>query len=180
MKSSILVSVVALVGIVACGDSGSSSTAGGGGSGGSGASGSTESTGGTTNSAGNGTGANGEGGTGAVLDAGPGPGPGPGAGGASACGEITTCQDTDQDPSNDCVSCAFTSVCSDQYMACTNSPDCIAVNTCLTNCEAGDMACQQGCLQKNQAGAALYQEVILCAVCDACFDSCDGASAGCP
>ncbi len=180
MKSSVLVSVVALVGIVACGDSGSSSTAGGGGSGGSGASGSTESTGGTTNTAGNGTGANGEGGTGAVLDAGPGPGPGPGAGGASACSDIATCQDGDQDPSNDCVSCAVTSVCSDQYTACTQNADCVAINTCLTNCSVDDPNCPQACAEANAAGIALYQEVILCAVCDTCYDSCDGAMAGCP
>jgi hypothetical protein len=177
MKSSVLVSVFALVGIVACGDSGSSTTTTGGG--GSGA-GSVVSTGGTIDAGGNGSGANGEGGTGAVLDAGPGPGPGPGAGGASSCGTISVCQDADQDPSNDCVSCAFTSACSDQYMACTNSTDCIAVNTCLSKCAPDDAPCQQGCLENNPAGAALYQEVILCAVCDTCYDSCNGAMAGCP
>jgi hypothetical protein len=179
MKSSVLVSVFALVGIVACGDSGSSTTTAGGGgsggSGGSGASGSTESTGGTTNTAGNGSGANGVGGNGVGPT-----GPGPGAGGASSCGTISVCQDTDQDPSNDCVSCAFTSACSDQYMACTNSTDCIDVNTCLSKCAEDDAPCQQGCLENNPAGAALYQEVILCAVCDTCYDACDGATAGCP
>ncbi|MEO7331923.1 MAG: hypothetical protein ABI193_25325 [Minicystis sp.] len=50
---------------------------------------------------------------------------------------------------------------------------------CINGC-ASDAACQMACAQNHQQGAALYQELVICAICDACPIDCDGPGSGCP
>ena len=41
-------------------------------------------------------------------------------------------------------------------------------------------SCAQ-CEQMNhQAGAMVYNDLVMCVICDECYTTCDGATAGCP
>jgi hypothetical protein len=190
LKKLELVTWLAL-GLMACGDSGSS-----GGSGGSGASSNGgDNTGGTSTA-----GAPSDGGAppivgGAPSNGGAPPivGGAPSTGGAPpiGCDGTGVCQDADEDPFNDCVSCALADACSGQLQACGAEPDCCTPQAdgscgadsfvgCINLCDAQDQACFDNCLQTHPTGAQVYNELVFCAICDNCYNDCDGASSGCP
>jgi hypothetical protein len=127
----------------------------------------------------------------------------------AACDNTGVCQDQDMDTTNDCVSCAFESECVDQVSACGGEPDCCdanpcspasyvgcinacvdTANACEMACGAGDQACVDqcgmdfdtcgmACQTQNPQGAMLYNDLVLCVICDTCPVDCDGPGSGC-
>jgi hypothetical protein len=79
-----------------------------------------------------------------------------------------------------CQTCAMQGPCVNQYVACTNSPPCTALNDCLNACPPGDQPCLDGCAATYPEGAPLLQAAATCVFCTACYSDCDGASIGCP
>lgn len=186
MNKSVLVSALLVAGlVVACGDSGAGGSGGSGGGNGGESAGGTSSDGGSLNVGGFGNGGD------------------PGNGGSTTnnmstttgmmggCDDTGVCQDADQDTTNDCISCAFAGACSDQLQACGVEPDCCTPQAdgscgtdsfvgCIGACAQGDQACLDTCVQTYATGAALYNELLICAVCDQCPIDCDGPGSGCP
>jgi hypothetical protein len=184
MNKSVLVSALLVAGlVVACGDSGTGGSGGSGGGSGGESAGGTSSDGGTLNVGGFGNGGD------------------PGNGGSTTnnmstttgmtggCDDTGVCQDQDQDPTNDCISCAFAGECADELNACGVEPDCCTPQPdgscgadsfvgCIGACQ--DQACFDACAQDHQTGALLYNELTICAICDQCPIDCDGPGSGCP
>jgi len=48
---------------------------------------------------------------------------------------------------------------------------------CVSQC--ADQACYDGCVQMYPAGAQLYDQLVRCVMCDACYSDCDGTGYGC-
>ncbi|MFO0758552.1 MAG: hypothetical protein U0359_18815 [Byssovorax sp.] len=92
------------------------------------------------------------------------------------------------DPTNDCVSCAFQDACLSQVQACGGEPDCCDANPCSENsfvgcigkCAQNDQACFDACVQAHMTGAQVYNDLVVCVICDTCPMDCDAAGAGCP
>ena len=157
--------IVSAVALVACG----SSSDGAGGSGGNGGSATTSTGTGTTTVTSTGTG------TTTTTTTGTGTG-----GGAGSCDNTGTCQDADQDATNDCISCALVGACSDQYNACTGDQDCVALNTCFNGCGDNDQTCLTSCAQQHPTGFQLYNAMLICAICEQCPNDCAVEGANCP
>ena len=82
--------------------------------------------------------------------------------------------------SGDCASCqdcSFNGPCFLETQACTNNQDCIDLINCLGECF--DQACYDECSMQYAGGLDDYSNLVYCVFCDACYFSCDGASAGC-
>jgi hypothetical protein len=77
-----------------------------------------------------------------------------------------------------CVGCAVLGPCEAQNDACTSSMECVGLFDCFNQCS--DEQCYQDCVDENPDGAQLYNELVFCLICEACFDDCEGAAAGCP
>lgn len=103
-----------------------------------------------------------------------------GTGGSASCDNKGVCEDTDMDPTNDCVGCALAGECADEYAACTGDQDCVALNMCFGMCGQGDTQCLQSCAQQHPTGYQLYNQVATCAICTVCPVDCDGPGSGCP
>lgn len=165
---------------------------------------------GTAGSAGNG----GSGGSGGAGNGGSGGGGNGGSGGAGGTGGGTTsmttssttsttsttmggqcdnkgtCQDMDNDPTNDCAGCAFAGPCLSKEQACEMDKDCCnAMGTmcdpnsfvaCLNACAANDSACVKKCQTDHPTGAMLYSDLIVCVVCDNCPTDCAMYAGNCP
>jgi hypothetical protein len=94
----------------------------------------------------------------------------------------------DMDPTNDCASCAFAGNCADKVSACGMNPDCCDANPCsansfvgcITACMQGDTACEMKCQTDHPTGAMLYNDLVVCVICQECPMDCNAAMAGCP
>ncbi len=82
------------------------------------------------------------------------------------------------DSSFGCIACALSTLCADVYDACASEQLCIDFSTCSNAC--ADQACYDQCVADNPLGADLYDALLNCILCEACYFDCDGASAGCP
>ena len=80
-----------------------------------------------------------------------------------------------------CIDCSINTTCSASYEACFSDMECLAFVQCVEDCQnqSNPDACYQQCFEVYPTGAQLYQEAVFCIVCDSCFQSCDGAGAGC-
>jgi hypothetical protein len=83
---------------------------------------------------------------------------------------------------DDCTTCANRAalrVCSGAWADCQAAAGCVELTTCALGCD-GDAACAAAC----QAGAdrlaqAAFDDVVACAVCDACRDACAAFDEAC-
>jgi hypothetical protein len=50
--------------------------------------------------------------------------------------------------------------------------------SCIDPCF--DQACFDACLMQYPSGASLYNDIVTCAICDECYNDCDGPGSGCP
>jgi hypothetical protein len=84
------------------------------------------------------------------------------------------------DAQSGCLGCALADACAAEYTACANDPsgECIAFVQCMDSCQ--DQACVDQCVADHPGGATLYNDLVFCAICEACPVSCDGAGSGCP
>jgi hypothetical protein len=106
------------------------------------------------------------------------------------CDNKGVCQDQDQDPTNDCVSCSFQGPCQMQLEACVNDKDCCLQQPdgacspdsfvgCINNC-GNDQQCVQKCQMSHPVGAKEYQDFLVCVVCQTCPNDCAEFGAMCP
>lgn len=96
--------------------------------------------------------------------------------GPSGCDNTGNCGDI----GIGCIGCALEGPCADGYDACMNDMDCTAVIDCFSGCDGGDQACFQTCIDQHPSGFQLYETFVLCVICDACPNDCDGSGSGCP
>ena len=82
----------------------------------------------------------------------------------SACGE--------------CVAAAMQGPCSRFWLPCTSQGACDLHFDCVAGCE-GEAACCDACRDGNEDLAALFDEMVACAYCDACGDLCGSAVPAC-
>ena len=82
----------------------------------------------------------------------------------SACGE--------------CVAAAMQGPCSRFWVPCTSQGACDLHFDCVAGCE-GEAACCDSCRAGNEEVAALFDEMVACAYCDACGDACGAAVPAC-
>ena len=87
-----------------------------------------------------------------------------GAGGGSVCDDKGVC--------DECIQCAFASMCAGLWDACQSSSACVAVDGCIGGCSTA--SCKQECLQNNPNGVAAWTAVNSCLYCDACPSDCPG------
>jgi len=89
------------------------------------------------------------------------------------------------------VSCALADACSGALQACGQDPDCCTPQAdgscgtdsfvgCIDACAQGDQACFDQCVTDHQTGAGLYNDLVVCAICQECPIDCDGPGSGCP
>lgn len=97
-------------------------------------------------------------------------GTGPGCDAEGFCG----------DTENGCVSCAVGpgGPCENAYYGCIDTDICIAYADCASMCM--DPQCAEKCAATYPEGAQLYNNLVVCVICDVCPVSCDGAISGCP
>lgn len=76
-----------------------------------------------------------------------------------------------------CIACAIAGACSDDYDACAADQGCIDYSTCAGSC--ADQACFEQCVADNPVGADIYNTLLVCVLCEQCYNDCDGASTGC-
>lgn len=90
------------------------------------------------------------------------------------------CDDSDNcgDSTMGCIACALEGNCASQYGDCAADQDCIDFSTCAGAC--ADQACYDQCVTDHPTGADIYNTLLVCVLCDECYNDCDGASAGCP
>jgi len=92
------------------------------------------------------------------------------SGGGGTCDTQPTCAD--------CQDCAFAGACSDETDACLADADCVALVDCLDPCTT--QACDTACFNAHPSGAAIYDTLAVCVICDECPITCDGPGSGCP
>jgi hypothetical protein len=95
--------------------------------------------------------------------------------GTSFCDNTGNCGDVGQG----CISCAVNGQCSDSYNACIGTQECTDYINCTSNC-GGDPMCAQKCALTFPNGAQLYNSLVVCVICNACFNDCQGQQNGCP
>ncbi len=74
-----------------------------------------------------------------------------------------------------CQTCSFDWDCGSQYSECQAEPECLALNF-VNDCAAADDTCIQACVDANPNGVDPLVSLIDCIYCDACYETCDGAS----
>lgn len=84
------------------------------------------------------------------------------------CGDSTT----------GCIVCSLGGNCSDVYEACVYEQDCVDYSGCINAC--GDQACKDQCAAAHPTGVDIYTTLLVCILCEECYNDCQGASAGCP
>ena len=77
-----------------------------------------------------------------------------------------------------CFGCALAGECAGLYDDCAADSECTAVSDCIGAC--GDQACVDQCATDHPAGAAAYEALLVCVICDQCYNDCDGLGSGCP
>jgi hypothetical protein len=85
----------------------------------------------------------------------------------------------DEGSCEDCQQCALSDECADEYDDCSADNECIDFATCAGECGATDQECFEECAASYPNGAAMYNELVICVICDECYDTCDGAGSGC-
>lgn len=93
--------------------------------------------------------------------------------GPSECDNQGNCGDE----TSGCIGCSLSGLCAPSYENCAADGECIAFADCAGQCV--DQACQDKCAMTYPNGAELYNQLIQCVLCAACFFDCDGASIGC-
>lgn len=78
-----------------------------------------------------------------------------------------------------CLGCAVQGPCAASYDACVSTTECIDYANCAGPC-GNDQGCQQKCLNDFPMGAQLYNDLVICAFCNACPNDCGSAGMGCP
>lgn len=71
-----------------------------------------------------------------------------------------------------CLGCAVQGPCADVYNACISDSTCSDYANCAGEC--GSPSCQQKCAEEFPQGMQLYENLIVCAVCKACPNDCNG------
>jgi len=100
-----------------------------------------------------------------------GPGPASSSSGSGGCDNTGDC--------NNCFSCAMGGPCAGAMAMCQNTQDCLDFMDCISPCQPTDMACASACINAHATGYKLYTDVLVCAVCQNCYNDCDGASQPC-
>lgn len=83
----------------------------------------------------------------------------------------------DEGSCEDCQQCALSDECADEYDDCGADAECVEFANCAAEC--ADQACFEACASAYPNGANMYNELVICVICDECYDTCDGAGAGC-
>jgi hypothetical protein len=84
---------------------------------------------------------------------------------ASPCDQSGDCM-------SNCMSCAMSTVCAMETLACQNGPECQAVQVCIQGCTMGNMTCLDDCRAANPVGGALMDGMYECILCQACPVDC--------
>jgi hypothetical protein len=79
-----------------------------------------------------------------------------------------------------CIGCALAGNCSGQIATCQGDMDCVAFAQCIGMCAQGDQACFDACSKAHMGGASLYNDLLVCVICQECPVDCDGPGSGCP
>jgi hypothetical protein len=82
------------------------------------------------------------------------------------------------DSSTGCIGCALEGNCADELDDCSNSFDCIDFANCIEPCV--DQSCFDNCFNSYPTGGDIYNTLLICVICDECYNDCDGAGSGCP
>ena len=77
-----------------------------------------------------------------------------------------------------CLGCALGGHCADELALCQSTQDCVDYVTCVDPC--ANQACTDQCVADHPTGAALYNDLVSCAICQECPIDCDAAGSGCP
>jgi hypothetical protein len=166
MKSWTLAAVMVSVAALAACTTSSSSGGGDGGSGGSGGSGATTTA--SSSDASTGTTASATTATSATATTATSTSSGAGCDDTGVCGDSTM----------GCIACALEGNCAGQYGDCAADADCIAFSDCAGAC--ADQACYDQCVTDHMTGADIYNTLLVCVICDECYNDCDGPGSGCP
>ncbi|HSN96992.1 MAG TPA: hypothetical protein VLS89_01800 [Candidatus Nanopelagicales bacterium] len=85
------------------------------------------------------------------------------------------------DGTGDCLSCQDCALnggpCSTLWNECLGDASCVALLECLGNCF--DDACIEECFESYPEAQGLYQQLVVCVICDSCYSDCDGFGGGC-
>lgn len=76
-------------------------------------------------------------------------------------------------PEVTCTQCAgatFANECGNQYQACIEDDACDHILGCNSSCHTQN--CFDNCVEENESGFGLYQELLSCAFCEVCEDKC--------
>ncbi len=93
--------------------------------------------------------------------------------GSSGCDGSGTCGDS----TSGCIGCALADNCADEYDFCAATQDCIDFATCASSC--ADQSCYDDCASTYSYGASIYNDLLVCVICEECYSDCDGAGSGC-
>ncbi len=85
----------------------------------------------------------------------------------------------DEGSCEDCQQCALSDECADEYDDCSADTECVDFANCVGECGSTDQECFEACAASYPNGAAMYNELVICVICDECYDTCDGAGSGC-
>jgi hypothetical protein len=100
-------------------------------------------------------------------------------------GPTLFCDDTGNcgDPESGCIGCSLSEdggPCWPSYDACLTSDECLGYLDCVQSCAPDDEACYQKCAEVYPSGAQQYNDLVVCVICGACYNDCDGFASGCP
>lgn len=83
----------------------------------------------------------------------------------------------DEGSCEDCQQCALSDECADEYDDCGADAECVEFANCAAECT--DQACFEECAAAYPSGAQMYNDLVICVICEECYDTCDGAGSGC-
>jgi hypothetical protein len=96
---------------------------------------------------------------------------GTGGGPATSCDQSGDC--------GSCASCAITSSdCGPQMSQCQANPECFSIVQCVSGCGV-NADCVQGCAAESPGGAADFEPLATCVMCDACPSDCSAEAWDC-
>ncbi|MEJ7730664.1 MAG: hypothetical protein WKG00_15780 [Polyangiaceae bacterium] len=87
-----------------------------------------------------------------------------------ACDGTGTCEDSDQDETNDCLACALPGPCKSAADACGASAGCAQYLFCIDQCGQTE-TCVDQCDTQVPDGVPLFKELAGC-LCGACTTDC--------
>ena len=82
------------------------------------------------------------------------------------------------DSQSGCIGCALAGPCYPQLEACQINQECLDYVGCVESCQ--DPGCADQCAATFPTGGQLYNDLVICVICDYCYNDCDGAGSGCP